>query len=350
ARDSFSYYGEDLLPNFDSRPTWTFATPHAIQRVTPQNQGCDCHSDLSLFLTADDVNPDELTANQAVIVAEAPPMELSDEAPAAEPVEEPAEEPAEEPTEEPAAEPTEEPTEEPTAEPTEEPAVVPPGDAPPPPDAYSGPETCGACHADRYERWSNGPHAKALEDPIFQEEWAAADNSPYCLACHTTGYNPNTGEYALDAVTCEACHEPYKEGHPPDIIGASRQGEICETCHPKAYEEWQVSPHGLVGTRCMDCHQICSLETMKAEDGHSVCETCHSGDANHYHQSTHNAEGVDCIECHMIPGPGEVGHGGSQHIAHVFLGNPDSCIDCHAETIHMDDKIIGLEAQVAGMG
>ena len=335
ARDSFSFYGDDLLPNFDSRPTWTYATPHAIQRVTPQNQGCTCHEDLTLFLTADDVNPDELAANQAVIVAEVPPMELSDEPPTPEPTAEPTAEPAE-------VTPTEEP-------PAEEPALMPPIQAPPPPEEYDGPEKCGECHADRYELWSQGPHANALDDPLFQEEWAAADSPPYCLACHTTGYNPNTGEYALEAVTCEACHGPYDEGHPPEIIGADREGEICQNCHPKAYEEWQSSRHGQVGTRCLGCHQLCSLETMRAEDGHAVCETCHSGDANHFHQSTHNAEGLDCTDCHVHPGPGEIGHGGREHIAHVFLGNPESCLDCHGETIHMENKIIDAEAQVVAL-
>jgi hypothetical protein len=273
-------------------------------------------------------------------------MALSDEPPAVEPTAEPEEEPTAEPTEEPAAEPTPEPTEEPGEELTEPTPVEEP---PPPPDAYSGPEACAACHEDRYELWSQGPHASALEDPVFQEEWAAADNPPYCLACHTTGYNPNTGEYALEAVTCEACHGPYKEGHPPEMIGADREGEVCQTCHPKAYEEWEISPHGQVGTRCMDCHQICTLATMRAEDGHAVCETCHSGDANHFHQSTHNAEGVDCTNCHMVPGPGEVGHGGKEHIAHVFKGNPKSCLDCHGETIHMENKIIDAEAQVVAL-
>ncbi len=344
ARDSFSYYGEDLLPNFDSRPTWTYATPHAIQRVTPQNQGCDCHNDLGLFLTADDVDPDELTANQAVIVAEAPAMALSDEAPAAEPTEEAAEEATEEPT----AEATEEPTAEATEEPTEEAAEPPPPETPPP-NAYSGPETCGECHADRLELWSAGPHAHALSDPVFQEEWEATDNAPYCLACHTTGYNPNTGEYALEAVTCEACHGPYFEEHPPAVIEVDRTGKICQNCHPQAYDEWRASPHGLAGTRCVGCHRICTLDTMTAEDEHAVCENCHSGDADQFHRGTHNAEGLDCTDCHMQPGPGEIGHGGKQHVAHVFQGNSESCMDCHKDTIHVANKIIDTETEIIAL-
>lgn len=70
---SFEFYGENLLPNFDARPTWLEATPHNIQRVTPQAEACqNCHGNPELFLTADAVDPAELEANQPVIVEEPP--------------------------------------------------------------------------------------------------------------------------------------------------------------------------------------------------------------------------------------------------------------------------------------
>jgi thiosulfate/3-mercaptopyruvate sulfurtransferase len=72
--ESFAYYGQDLLPNFDQLPTWKYATPHNIQRNTPQTETCAaCHDNAELFLTADDVLPEELEANQDVIVDEIPP-------------------------------------------------------------------------------------------------------------------------------------------------------------------------------------------------------------------------------------------------------------------------------------
>jgi len=74
ARDTFAYYGKDLLPAFDAVPTWKYATPHNIQRVTPQNRDCNaCHGQKALFLTVDDVLPDELEANRSVIVEKVPP-------------------------------------------------------------------------------------------------------------------------------------------------------------------------------------------------------------------------------------------------------------------------------------
>lgn len=71
AKDSFEYYGENLLPNYDALPTWTYATPHNIQRNTPQTETCyACHGNTDIFLTADKVAPEELEANRTVIVTE----------------------------------------------------------------------------------------------------------------------------------------------------------------------------------------------------------------------------------------------------------------------------------------
>lgn len=73
--DTFAFYGDDLLPNFDNAPTWKYATPHNIQRITSQNESCEsCHGNADLFLTADDVAVQEMKANADVIVEQVPPI------------------------------------------------------------------------------------------------------------------------------------------------------------------------------------------------------------------------------------------------------------------------------------
>lgn len=73
ARDSYAYYGDNLLPNFDALPTWAYATPHNIQRNTPQTASCNaCHGNPDLFLTADKVALEELEANLPVIITTIP--------------------------------------------------------------------------------------------------------------------------------------------------------------------------------------------------------------------------------------------------------------------------------------
>lgn len=79
--NAFDYYGKNLQPDFNSLPTWVYTTPHNIQKDTPQNASCDaCHSpDSKIFLTADKVRPEELEANQSVIVESLPPLVSMDQ-------------------------------------------------------------------------------------------------------------------------------------------------------------------------------------------------------------------------------------------------------------------------------
>jgi len=71
--DLFAFYGENLLPDFDVLPTWKFATPHNITLSTSQAESCNaCHGNDEIFLTAADLEDDEVEANQSVIVNGAP--------------------------------------------------------------------------------------------------------------------------------------------------------------------------------------------------------------------------------------------------------------------------------------
>jgi len=78
--ESFAFYGDNLLPNFNLRPTWLYATPHNTQAAAPQTEACEnCHGNPSLFLTADAVNPAEREANASIIVDQPPGMDLVNE-------------------------------------------------------------------------------------------------------------------------------------------------------------------------------------------------------------------------------------------------------------------------------
>jgi thiosulfate/3-mercaptopyruvate sulfurtransferase len=64
---------EDLVANYDALPTWNSASVHNIQRQTKQNSSCNaCHGHKELFLTKDDLEPDEPAANQKIIVDKIP--------------------------------------------------------------------------------------------------------------------------------------------------------------------------------------------------------------------------------------------------------------------------------------
>ncbi len=71
--DSFAFYGENVLANYSALPTWKYATPHNIQRNTPQTATCDsCHGNADIFLSETDLRPYEIEANQVVLPKKIP--------------------------------------------------------------------------------------------------------------------------------------------------------------------------------------------------------------------------------------------------------------------------------------
>lgn len=75
AVNSYDFYGDNLLPTFDQKPTWVYSTPHNIQKETPQNKTCNsCHGNAAIFLTIGNIDPGEVNANQTVFVDQVPPL------------------------------------------------------------------------------------------------------------------------------------------------------------------------------------------------------------------------------------------------------------------------------------
>jgi hypothetical protein len=72
---SFDFYEVGLVSNFGGSETWVYTTPHNIQRNTPQTESCaSCHGNPDIFLTADKVAPEELQANQDIIIDVVPSL------------------------------------------------------------------------------------------------------------------------------------------------------------------------------------------------------------------------------------------------------------------------------------
>jgi hypothetical protein len=78
--ETCDYYSCNLLSDFNALPTWKYATPHNIQLNTPQNESCDaCHGNIDLFLTEDDIRPEEKEANKDVIITDYPYPDTTEE-------------------------------------------------------------------------------------------------------------------------------------------------------------------------------------------------------------------------------------------------------------------------------
>jgi len=111
---------------------------------------------------------------------------------------------------------------------------------PEPGNGYTGSASCRACHADQYETWRAGRHARAMESLAKR----GYDFSPECIVCHTTGYGASDGYESMERtpelgrVRCEACHGRGKILLDTRHRETARSGgeTTCRQCHtPKRH-------------------------------------------------------------------------------------------------------------------
>ncbi len=202
--------------------------------------------------------------------------------------------------------------------------------------AYQSPQRCRECHEEEYQDWSTTTHALASFDPIFQTYLQKASEPGECFACHTTGYNTNSGQFVLAGVTCEACHGPYRPGHPEESMTIARSEDLCGTCHTSTLLEWQTSRHGQVGVTCADCHEVHTQKTRVADTTRSLCAGCHRDLDQDFTHLTHSQLDLHCVDCHLSrPDPDDVGNSVSGHAltGHSFTVSVSECSDCHTASM-----------------
>lgn len=79
------------------------------------------------------------------------------------------------------------------------------------PPQYVGTERCGKCHGDIGKSWKKTNHARAY-DALKDKKDPNKLRNPYCLSCHTTGFDTPSGftreasTSHLKSVQCESCH------------------------------------------------------------------------------------------------------------------------------------------------
>jgi hypothetical protein len=191
---------------------------------------------------------------------------------------------------------------------------------------------CSACHSDLYKLWDAGAHGQAASDPAFRDAWVEQGSPERCLACHTTGYDGETGQYQAEGVTCEACHSPIPANHPQDPMPSDRGASMCGSCHTETFFEWQVSKHRENDLACVGCHDPHAAQ-LKADNPSALCATCHRERASNFAHTAHSQQGLTCADCHLTPTyqtSGE-GHAVRDHSFNVRLS---TCNKCHAYQMH----------------
>lgn len=212
---------------------------------------------------------------------------------------------------------------------------------------FAGPRKCRNCHKEEYKEWLDSPHALAYSDS-FQQVWEAEGGEFSCLVCHTTGTDTQTETFAHEGVTCESCHGIMSKGHSKK--GAEMPlpitSEVCEDCHKRTFQEWQISQHSQNDIRCFDCHGV-HKQTLRSKGGDMLCGACHSKRLEDFAHATHQQEGLHCNSCHMpvsaepmdvIEGAGAAGHT-------LFVG-AEVCGRCHGDMVHTSSQLPEMREQI----
>jgi predicted CXXCH cytochrome family protein len=216
------------------------------------------------------------------------------------------------------------------------------------PTPYAGSEACAKCHQNIHDEWMNTRHAQAFSSPIFQRDWSTLGSSVTCLQCHTTGYDPKTGQYAQEGVSCESCHGPFQTGHPASPMPITPDASLCATCHKTTTDEWRSSKHGQADppVQCEACHDPHSQNPL-APTITDLCSNCHKERGSSFTHGTHANAGLECSNCHMYTAP-RTGDPiqGLVPTGHTFTVGSDACIGCHQDTVHTRDTIVELSGEV----
>jgi len=214
--------------------------------------------------------------------------------------------------------------------------------------SYAGSESCADCHENLHQDWVTTRHAQAFSSPIFQRDWDELNLDQSCLECHTTGFDPLTGEYAEEGVTCESCHGPFQPGHPLTLMPLTPDAELCGACHKTTTDEWNASMHYEKGIQCQSCHNP-HAQTPMADTITELCSNCHKERGDSFTHGTHANAGLECSNCHMYTSPRiEDPIEGIVPTGHIFTVGSEACIGCHQDNVHTRDEILQLSAEVSG--
>lgn len=231
----------------------------------------------------------------------------------------------------------------------------------PPPSNNITYDNCVACHKDIQDTWQDGPHGHAMSDPIFLQQWNTQGKPGACLVCHSTGYDPATGQSQSEGVNCAACHNPIPPNHPVDNMPVSTSPDLCGKCHsdPRfSTNNWKLSTHYQRGMDCIVCHDphTAGMKTVEGTtpvtdgDASALCENCHKDAMKNFPTSKHAEAGVTCVNCHLGFNVGDQNLNnvdfGAVHMApdHSFLPSLDTCNKCHADQMHAPGEAIAAAA------
>jgi predicted CXXCH cytochrome family protein len=192
-------------------------------------------------------------------------------------------------------------------------------------------QECQSCHPAFQDAWEKGMHGTSGNNPAFLKTWKDQGEPEECLACHVTGYDPETKTWQ-GGITCESCHQPIPANHPLEPMPVDRTSKTCGNCHKETYFQWQASVHRQNDLDCSVCHDPHS-NSLKTETSDTLCASCHKARSSNFTHSEHSQKGLVCADCHMGDVAEDITQGHARR-DHSFFVNLNTCTKCHKYQMH----------------
>jgi DmsE family decaheme c-type cytochrome len=228
-------------------------------------------------------------------------------------------------------------------------------------DAYVGPETCKACHRDRYDSYLKSVHARkaipgspanryaceSCHGPgaahvqqgggrgkaifAFVRKITSEDRSARCLACHQDSRAVpfwDLSRHKTEGVSCDNCHTTHS-GTRKNL--KAEQPALCMTCHLYIRAQANKQSHhplkvGLMKcTQCHDQHGAFGPKMVKADSVNELCYRCHAEKRGPF-MWEHPPVEENCLTCHTPHG--------SNHGKLLNTKPPLLCESCHDAAGH----------------
>ena len=128
---------------------------------------------------------------------------------------------------------------------------------------FVGTKVCGECHSKALAVWEKSDHAKAFDSlikgrPELKDRWVSRIYDPECLACHTTGWQPQdvlryVGGFESKAKTPQLLHNGCENCHGP----GSRHIQFIEAGDKEAAnKEVRLTLAEAKKSHCVTCHDL----------------------------------------------------------------------------------------------
>jgi predicted CXXCH cytochrome family protein len=199
---------------------------------------------------------------------------------------------------------------------------------------------CLACHKEIPEGQMAAP---TQTNSTFSQYWVAQGQPTECVNCHVTGYDPKTGTWKADGISCVSCHNPIPTNHPNDTMPVDKNADLCATCHTDArfgWDVWKESVHFQKDMTCTTCHNPHSTSLKLVgdpnpnSDASALCINCHKEVPQNQTHTTHANVDATCITCHVGDSKGNDDF--HRVPDHDFKPKLDACNACHANQMHGD--------------